>query len=120
MRTPSRESVMIKQALFGLAAMGLVTLAAEANARADTCARLYEHAGFGGEVKYVESGSDVTYIGNLWNDKVSSVQVTAGCTLNVWEHANYGGRHSTYGGRIPYVGDDWNDIISSFTCDCAR
>jgi hypothetical protein len=105
-----------RNALISLLSIGAIAIAADA--RAEVCARLYEHANYEGEVKTVNSGATVTYIGNLWNDIVSSAIVEPGCALNVWEHADFGGRHATYAGEIPYVGTDWNDIISAYTCVC--
>ena len=107
---------MKKCALYGLFFAGAVSIASPA--RAETCARLYEHSNYGGEVKEVPSGANVNNIGSLWNDKVSSVKVEPGCALNVWEHENFGGRNKTYAGALPFVGGDFNDIITSYTCTC--
>lgn len=82
------------------------------------CATLYEHIYFGGDSRSVEDGAYVPWIGNLWNDQVSSVQVASGCVLNAYEHINFGGAQVGYLGSVPWVGDGWNDRISSYTCNC--
>lgn len=87
-------------------------------AAAGTCATMYLHIHFGGDRREVDDGAFVTWIGDLWNDEVSSVNVRPGCVLNVWEHIHFGGAHTAYQGSIPWVGDWWNDRISSYTCSC--
>jgi hypothetical protein len=107
---------MKKFALYGLFVAGAVSIAVPAYAA--PCARVFEHINHGGEVKHISSGDNVSYVGDLWNDKISSVIVEPGCALNVWEHADYRGKNKTYGGSLPFVGEDFNDIISSYTCTC--
>lgn len=85
---------------------------------AGTCATMFEHINFDGERREVDNGAFVPWIGNLWNDQVSSMQVLPGCVVNAYEHINFGGVHATFLGSVPQVGDGWNDIISSYTCSC--
>lgn len=87
-------------------------------ARAKPCAYLYQHRDYRGDRKRVRRGARTRFIGDLWNDEVSSVKVRSGCVLNVYEHRDYRGDHKTFRGRIPFVGDWWNDRISSYTCSC--
>lgn len=85
----------------------------------DTCAILFEHANYGG-AEYVinKNSANVSWVGNWWNDKVSSAVVMPGCHLTLFEHVNYGGGLSTYDGSESWVGDYWNDKASSFVCYC--
>lgn len=87
-------------------------------ARAKPCAILYQHRDYRGDRKRVRRGARVRYIGDLWNDEVSSAKVRSGCVLNVYEHRDYRGDHKTLRGRVPFVGRRWNDRISSYTCSC--
>jgi hypothetical protein len=87
-------------------------------AAAGTCATMFLHIHFGGDRLEANAGAFVTWIGDLWNDEVSSVNVRPGCVLNVWEHIHFGGAHMAFQGSIPWVGDWWNDRISSYTCSC--
>ena len=107
---------MRKMALIGVLAVGSLGFAAPAWAQA--CATVYEHARFGGESRDVPRGASVSNLGSLWNDVISSVSVEPGCALNVWEHANFDGAHTTFIGSVPWVGRDWNDRISSYNCTC--
>lgn len=90
----------------------------EVSGRGGECATMYEHWHFEGEAKRVEAGAYVSFIGNLWNDVVSSVQVRSGCVLNVFEHADFAGAQNSFQGSVPFVGEWWNDKISAYTCDC--
>jgi hypothetical protein len=97
----------------------LGALCAAPSARAaGHCATLYEDINFGGEHRDVDDGENVSWIGHLWNDQVSSMRVEPGCVLNAWEHVSFGGDEKTFLGSVPWVGDPWNDRISSYTCSC--
>ncbi|MCW3463164.1 beta/gamma crystallin family protein [Chitinophaga nivalis] len=75
---------------------------------------LYEHNDFGGA--NWRTNLNYTYVGDFWNDKISSIVVVAG----VWEfyqHDNYNGPRWRLGpGYYRWVEDVNipNDIISSF------
>ncbi|UQA54767.1 peptidase inhibitor family I36 protein [Polyangium aurulentum] len=107
----------MKKAIASLIACSVAGLAAQAQAH--ECAHMYQHANYGGEVRVVEIGANISNIGSLWNDQISSVIVHSGCVLNVWQHADFGGAHETWQGNIPYVGDWWNDQITAYTCTCS-
>jgi hypothetical protein len=98
-----------------LLSVGIMGMSSPAFAR--TCATIYEHRDFKGERRGVSTGRDA-FVGNLWNDVISSVRVKPGCVLNVWKHANYRGPQASFSGDVPYVGSSWNDEISSYTCSC--
>lgn len=56
---------------------------------------------------------DYSYIGNFWNDKVSSIKVYSD-TWEFFEHANFQGRSFRLGqGFYPRLDSSWNDVISS-------
>jgi hypothetical protein len=75
---------------------------------------VYWDANFGGES--LRSQGDMSYVGNHWNDQISSIRVLAGFWEFYWD-ADYRGEVLRYGpGNYPYVGDHWNDQISSFRC----
>lgn len=55
-----------------------------------SCPRVFEHDGFGGT--YLDVCNDVSsWNGTPWNDRVSSLQVPAGWTVQVCTDAEYGG-----------------------------
>ncbi|HXM00453.1 MAG TPA: beta/gamma crystallin-related protein [Rhizomicrobium sp.] len=84
-------------------------------AQAGGCrAVVYWDIDYGGE-RFV-TDHDVSYVGDHWNDKISSIKVISGEWEFFWD-ANYGGEALRLGpGRYRYVGDHWNDQISSFRC----
>jgi len=107
----------MKRSILALAiSLAMSSFASAASAR--TCATLYEHINFGGDSREVGDGVNTAWIGDLWNDQVSSIEVSPGCVLNAYEHINFGGSHETFLGSVPWVGDSWNDKISSYTCSC--
>jgi hypothetical protein len=59
---------------------------------------------------------DAPYVGDHWNDQISSIHVESG----IWEFffdAGYRGERMVLRpGNVSYVGDHWNDQISSFRC----
>lgn len=89
-------------------------------AQAEECAVMYEHARFEGQSAPVDAGENVDWVGDEWNDMISSFKVGSGCSLTVYEHSKYEGASKTYTSSSNFVGDDWNDQISSFTCSCGE
>lgn len=56
---------------------------------------------------------DYSYIGNFWNDKISSIKVYSD-TWEFFEHANFQGRSFRLSqGFYPRLDNGWNDVISS-------
>ena len=57
---------------------------------------------------------DYSYIGDFWNDKISSIKVYSG-TWEFFENANFQGRSFRLGpGEYPSFNNKMNDTISSF------
>ncbi len=80
----------------------------------------YEHIDFQGESKEIPLGINRKYVGDHWNDQISSIACASRCHLHVWEHRDFLGesRFFATGGAHQYVGDDWNDRISSMKVEC--
>jgi hypothetical protein len=80
---------------------------------------VFRDANFGGGSW--RTSLNYTYVGDDWNDSISSIVVYSG-TWQFYEHGNYGGaRSNPLGpGRYPWVEDPTvnmtNDTISSFQC----
>lgn len=85
----------------------------------DICAVLFQHKDYGG-ANYVVYNEDAnaSYVGDWWNDKISSVSVMPNCSLTLFEHDYFSGAHVVYRGYVDYVGRWWNDRASSYTCYC--
>jgi len=79
---------------------------------------VYWDANFKGEQWDTEQNQ--TYVGNHWNDQISSIRVVSGTWRFYWD-ANYGGEMvELKPGEYRYVGAHWNDQISSFRCVSAN
>ncbi len=77
-------------------------------------------ADFRGPQGVATDGEDVPWIGQNWNDRISSVRCDRRCSLIVYEHANFAGRSERFPGEVRYVGDGWNDRISALRVSCDR
>jgi uncharacterized protein YkwD len=57
---------------------------------------------------------DYSYVGDFWNDQISSIKVYSG-TWEFFEHANFQGRSFRLTpGEYSWVTNEWNDLVSSF------
>lgn len=89
------------------------------NAGDGKACRLYEHANFQGQVLSIRPGQSIDAFDGFWNDKVSSIKVPGRCTLFGAQHFGFDGNADAWDtGKYEYVGDDWNDQMSSATCEC--
>ncbi len=77
---------------------------------------VFEHANFGGARLPVRPGQ-FSFVGEGWNDRISSIQCTPGCRMIAYEHANFGGARQGFG-TTGFVGQFWNDRISSAEVAC--
>lgn len=78
----------------------------------------YEHIDFGGARRSIGAGVDRNYVGDGWNDQISSIACRGGCSVTVYENRDFGGASVRWSSNISYVGDDWNDQISSLRVRC--
>ena len=61
------------------------------------------------------AGYGISYVGDTWNDKISSFQVFNNCIhTRAYENADFSGLCQAYNGDIDFVGSALNDEISSF------
>ena len=83
------------------------------------CAILFEHANFGGETYIIYNpDANTSFVGDWWNDKVSSVSVMPNCRITLFEHPNFGGNTINLYGYNSFAGDYWDEKASSFACHC--
>ena len=80
----------------------------------------YGDAEFRGPQGEIADGAEVPWIGQAWNDRISSVRCDRQCALTAYEHANFAGRSQRFFGEVRYVGDGWNDRISAMRVSCDR
>jgi hypothetical protein len=81
---------------------------------------LYEHQNFGGHTFTIRGDYDLSYIGDRWNDKVSSIACHPRCTFTIYADRDFRGARLITGGfpHVKYIGDDWNDRVSSAKLRC--
>jgi len=77
---------------------------------------MYQHAQFGGAHRDVYG--DISWVGDAWNDLISSLVVYPHWCVTLYEHINYGGKYKSYCAgntvfRLSYVGSAVNDQVSS-------
>ncbi len=75
---------------------------------------IYEHKDYGGKGNCFNIGTDQSWIGKDWNDKVSSVKVTGTAAISLWQHKDYGGYKDNYESSSSWIGKNRNDEYSSF------
>jgi len=80
---------------------------------------MFEHVNFRGRSIEMAPDDSVSFRGGqFWNDRVSSVLVSRGCTLIAYEDTRMGGRSIEIRRRARDLGGYWNDRISSAECVC--
>ena len=80
----------------------------------------YADANFSGARSSIAEGESSEWVGDNWNDRISSLSCTQGCSLVAFEHIDFGGERARYTGDIPLLGSKWNDRISSLRVRCDR
>ena len=83
------------------------------------CAYLFRDVNFNNWMRNVVNGENILWIENRYNDAVSSVMVTRGCTLVGYRHHNKVGRIFTTNTNLQSLGSD-NNVLSSAACWCQK
>jgi len=77
---------------------------------------MYEHCDFRGS--FLPLGKDdatgVGYIGDIWNDRVSSIRVPPGYKIILFNDANFKGTRKLYSSDDKCFSKDFNDKVSSY------
>ncbi|MEM9456153.1 MAG: hypothetical protein AAGF11_18365 [Myxococcota bacterium] len=102
------DTIAEADALFDTTINSLTTT----NAQTSTAyCRFYEdHWFLGSSIQYAR-GFNIYWIGNTWNDRISSIECT-NAKARVYEDVNFGGASANFY-TTTYVGVAWNDQISS-------
>lgn len=75
---------------------------------------LYQHDDYNGKKACFNIGTNKSWIGDDWNDIISSVKLSGTAAITLWEHKGYGGYKDTYTSSSNWVGKKHNDEYSSF------
>ena len=78
----------------------------------------FQDINFGGAQLPLEANTSLAFVGEGWNDQISSFECQPGCRIVAFEHANFGGARQTFAGSTGFVGQFWNDRISSLEVRC--
>lgn len=81
---------------------------------------LYGDANYQGPREIARDGEDNPFVGERWNDQVSSIQCRPGCVLEAFQDADFRGLRQDYRGETRFVGPFWNDKLSSYRVRCGR
>lgn len=81
---------------------------------------VYRDANYQGPREFARDGDAPAFVGQAWNDQVSSLRCDPGCTLEAYEHADFAGLREIYRGDVAFVGPAWNDRISAWRVNCRR
>ena len=79
----------------------------------------YEHINGSGESFNLNSGDKLAYVGNEWNDRISSVLVAPRTVVILYEHINFTGRKKSLfnykfnSSHLFNIHRDWGDNTSS-------
>lgn len=85
--------------------------------RGGGCA-VFEHADYDGAREFFRDGTEIAWVGEDWNDRVSAVRCSSRCTLTAFEDIDYGGARERFRDEVAFVGPEWNDRISALRVDC--
>jgi hypothetical protein len=66
----------------------------------------------------LRDGAETPWVGDAWNDRISSVQCDPGCTLEAYEDIDFGGARERFRGNVGFVGPAWNDRVSALRVQC--
>lgn len=74
------------------------------------------HSGnnYSGNSFCVNAGSGNSNLGGYWNDRISSVQVQSGASVQVCRNSGFGGFCQTYSSSVPVLNGFLNNQISSY------
>ncbi len=74
---------------------------------------IYDDAGFGGSSQtYYGTYYFTTNLGNVGNDRLSSIKVNNGYRATLYEDDSSSSDSISYTGNTSYVGDNWNDRVT--------
>lgn len=79
-------------------------------------ATFYRDINYGGTAVYLPVGDytlSALQARGIRNDDISSLKVSAGYQVVLYEHNNFAGASTTRTGDVSWIGNDWNDRVSS-------
>jgi hypothetical protein len=100
-------------------APAVASAAPAAPAAQTVCATFYADAALKGATLVSLGPTDNSpTVPAAFNDAMSSVAVTPGCTVSAYADGNYGGQEVTFDKTAELVPPSMNDQMSSYKCSC--
>ena len=96
----------------------LAVLLIAANAMAGCT--IYKNKNFLGASKDIAAGQEISVFERGWDNQITSVKVSSGCQLTVWQKKDFKGKKQEFAENAQNVGNRWNDIASSAKCSCQQ
>lgn len=107
-KSGKKAKILIKSTLLIL---GMLFLFSIFSSQIKAQVYIFEHSNYEGKRMLIRQNTP--WVGDNFNDIVSSLTVPAGWEVILYEHANYQGRSKVFRQNTDFVGDDFNDITSS-------
>lgn len=89
-----------------------------AGPRSDGSACFFQHKNYGGAQKCLSG--DLAYVGDDFNDKISSVRIDGAAKVTLYQHRDYAGKEHGMTTSDYLLGGGWNDITSSIKVEPLR
>jgi hypothetical protein len=80
----------------------------------------YEHDNWVGDKRTITAGTRRKFVGDKWNEKISSVACNPYCHIVAYQNRDFQGDQIEFGYNTQAVGEQWNDQISSIVARCRR
>lgn len=81
---------------------------------------IYKNKKYMGASIEMAAGQEISSFDRKWDNEISSLKVSPGCTLTVWRSDDFKGKNKEFTDSLEYIGNSWNDIISSVKCSCQQ
>jgi len=78
----------------------------------------YEHVNWGGKWRSLSGGIHRKFVGDSWNETISSFSCNPACRVAAFENPNFQGGRVEFGTTASV--SEWNDRISSVMAVCKR
>ena len=78
----------------------------------------FDEEAFNGPRLEAHDGAAFEYVGEAWNDRISSISCAPGCRMIAYQTIVFGGARANFANSRPRLGPVWNDQISALRVVC--
>lgn len=79
---------------------------------------LFDETAFSGRRLEAHAGVAFEYVGDAWNNRISSIACAPGCRLIAYQTIVFGGARASFTGARPRLGQSWDNRISALRVAC--